>query len=171
MQHTYCATAINALRLSDAYCVSKLIIIGSDNGLLPGRCQAIFWTNAGILLIRTLGTNFKEILNEIHTFSFKKMHLKMLSTKWLPSCLSLNVLNIICLSKVGRSATHCFHCNGLVGLITAITSYVVVGMSPSDDSSWRLLAMPWWWQRWGWGCGGCCGGWMHISQTVHQLIN
>ena len=28
-------------------CVSKLTIIGSDNGLLPGR-QAIIWTNAGI---------------------------------------------------------------------------------------------------------------------------
>ena len=32
-------------------CVSKLTIIGSDNGLSPGRHQAIIWTNAGILLI------------------------------------------------------------------------------------------------------------------------
>ena len=47
-------------------CVSKLTIIGSDNGLSPGRRQAIIWTNAGILLIRTLGTNFSEILGEIH---------------------------------------------------------------------------------------------------------
>ena len=31
-------------------CVSKLTIIGSDNGLSPGRRQAIIWTNAGILL-------------------------------------------------------------------------------------------------------------------------
>ena len=30
-------------------CVSKLTIIGSDNGLSPGRRQAIIWTNAGIL--------------------------------------------------------------------------------------------------------------------------
>ena len=36
-------------------CVSKQTIIGSDNGLSPGRRQAIIWTNAGILLIRTLG--------------------------------------------------------------------------------------------------------------------
>ena len=28
-------------------CVSKLTIIGSDNGLSPGRRQAIIWTNAG----------------------------------------------------------------------------------------------------------------------------
>ena len=32
-------------------CVSRLTIIGSDNDLSPGRCQAITWTNAGILLI------------------------------------------------------------------------------------------------------------------------
>ena len=73
-------------------CMSKLTIIGSDNGLLPGWHQAIIWTNAGILLIRTLGTNFSEILGEIHTFPFKKMHLKMLSAKWRPFCLGLNVL-------------------------------------------------------------------------------
>ena len=60
-------------------CVSKLTIIGSDNVLSPGRRQAIIWTNAGILLIRTLGTEFSEILGIIHAFSFKKMHLKMSS--------------------------------------------------------------------------------------------
>ena len=69
-------------------CVSKLTIIGSDNG----RRQAIIWTNAGILLIRILGTNFGEILSKIPTFSFKKMHLKMSSAKWRPFCLGLNVL-------------------------------------------------------------------------------
>ena len=73
-------------------CVRKLSIIGSDNGLSPGRRQAIIWTNAGILLIWTLGTNFSEILIEIHAFSFKKMHLKMSSAKWRPFCLGLNVL-------------------------------------------------------------------------------
>ena len=65
-------------------CVSKLTITGSDNGLSPGRRQAIIWTNAGILLIGPLGTNFSEILSEIHTFSFKKMHLKTSSAKWRP---------------------------------------------------------------------------------------
>ena len=53
-------------------CVSELTNIGSDNGLSPGRRQAIILANAGILLIGTLGTNFNEILSEIHTFSFKK---------------------------------------------------------------------------------------------------
>ena len=73
-------------------CVSKLTIIASDNGLPPLRRQAIIWTNAGMLLIGTLGTKFSEILSKIHTFSFKKMHLKTSSAKWRPFCLGLNVL-------------------------------------------------------------------------------
>ena len=72
-------------------CVSNLTTIGSDNGLSPGRRQAIISTNAGILLIEPLGTNFSEILIEILTFSFKKMCLKVLSAKWRPFCLGLNV--------------------------------------------------------------------------------
>ena len=76
-------------------CVGDLTIIGSDDGLSPVRRQAIIWTNAGILLIEPLGTNFNEILVEIHTFSFKKMHLKMSSGKWRSFCLGLNVLTRI----------------------------------------------------------------------------
>ena len=49
-------------------CISKLAIIGSGNGSSPGWCQAIIWTSAGILLIRTLGTNLSEILSKINTF-------------------------------------------------------------------------------------------------------
>ena len=75
-------------------CVSKLSIIGSDNGLSPGRRQAIIWTNDGILLIGPLGTNFSEILIKIYIFSFKKMHLKISSGNWQPFCLCLNVLKI-----------------------------------------------------------------------------
>ena len=76
-------------------CVGNLTIIGSDNGLSPGRRQAIIWTNAGILLIGPLGTNFREISIEMQTFSFKKMCLKVSSAKWLPFCLGLNVLILI----------------------------------------------------------------------------
>ena len=74
-------------------CVSKIIIVGSDNGLSPGRCQDIMWTNAGILLIGPLGINFSEILIEINTFLFKRMHLKMSSAKWRLLHLSLKDLN------------------------------------------------------------------------------
>ena len=73
-------------------CVSKLTIIGSDNGLAPSRRQAIIWTNAGMLYIGPLGTNFSEISIQILTFSFKKMRLKVWSAKLRPFCLSLNVL-------------------------------------------------------------------------------
>ena len=74
-------------------CVNKLTIIGSDNGLSPGRRQAIPWTNAGILLNGSLVTKFSEILIEIHTFLFKKIFLKMSSVKCRPFCLGLNVLS------------------------------------------------------------------------------
>ena len=73
-------------------CIGKLTIIGSDNGLSPGRRQAIIWTIAGILLIGPLGTNFSEMSIEIHTFSFKKINLKMSFGKWWSFCLGLNVL-------------------------------------------------------------------------------
>ena len=76
-------------------CVSKLTIIGSDNGWSPGWRQAIIWTNVGILLIGPLGTNFSDILIEILTVSFKKMRLKVSSAKWRPFCLGLNVLKCI----------------------------------------------------------------------------
>ena len=70
-----------------------ITIIGSCNGLSPERRQAIIWTNAGILLIGPLGTNFSEILIEIYAFAFKKIHLKISSGKWRPFCLGLNVVS------------------------------------------------------------------------------
>ena len=76
-------------------CVAYLTTIASDNGLSPRRRQAIIWTNAGILLIRRLGTNYSEILIEIHTFSFKKMHLKMSSAKRRPFLVLANWLLVL----------------------------------------------------------------------------
>ena len=73
-------------------CISKVTSIASDNGLSPGRRQAIIWNNAGILLIGPLGTNVSEILIAIQTFSLKKIRLKMSSAKCRPFCLGLNVL-------------------------------------------------------------------------------
>ena len=75
-------------------CIGRLTIIGSDNDLSPGWRQAIIWTNAWILLIEPLGKNFSEILIGIQIFSLKKMHLKMLSAKWRPFCLGLNVIKL-----------------------------------------------------------------------------
>ena len=76
-------------------CISKIAIIGSDNGLSPGQCQAIILTNAEIFLIWPLGTNVSEIFIEIHIFSFKKMHLKMSSAICQPFCFRFNVLILL----------------------------------------------------------------------------
>ena len=73
------------------YASMNWVSIGSDNGLSPVRRQAVIETNAGILLIGTLGTNFSEILIEILTFSFKKMRLRVSSAKRRPFYLGLNV--------------------------------------------------------------------------------
>ena len=74
-------------------CVSRLTITGSDNGLLPGRRQAIIWTNAGILLIVPLGTNFSENLIEILTFSFTQTLLwSHQSVAWICNSKSHNIV-------------------------------------------------------------------------------
>ena len=39
-----------------------------DIALSPGWCQAIIWTNDGILLIWPLGTNFSGTLTDPHIF-------------------------------------------------------------------------------------------------------
>ena len=109
-------------------CVSKQPIIGSDNGLSSGWCQAIIWTNAGILLIGPLGTQFNEILIKIYTSSFKKMHLKM-SGKWQPFCLSLNVL------------THRDYCATLHKPISIIVHNICLGRRTveKNDQTWLLI--------------------------------
>ena len=58
------------------YASATWTIIGSDNGLSPVRRQDIIWTNAGILSIGPLGTNFSEILMEIKYFHSSKCILK-----------------------------------------------------------------------------------------------
>ena len=73
-------------------CVSKLTIIGSNNGLSPRGHQAVIWTNAAILSIKPYGTYFSEILFRIQMFPFKKIHWKMSSANWWPFCLGINML-------------------------------------------------------------------------------
>ena len=62
-------------------CISKLIMIGPDNGLSPDWRQAILWTNGIILLIGPMGINTSENLIATNTLSFRKN-------------LGLNVLNL-----------------------------------------------------------------------------
>ena len=97
-------------------CVSKLTIIGSDNGLSPDRRQVIIWTNTGLLLIGPLGTNFSEIVIKILTFSFKKMRLKVSSAKRRPFCLGLYVL----------SSHRTYHCDQYHTCVTTLTCFVPI---------------------------------------------
>ena len=53
--------------------------IDSDNGLSPGRRQAVARTNADVLLAGPLGTHFSETLI---IFFVKIRHIKILSSKW-----------------------------------------------------------------------------------------
>ena len=89
---TLCSYALTHWGQVTHICVSELTISGSDNGLSPGRRQAIIWNNAGLLLIEPLGTNVSEISIGIQTFTFKKMHLNMSSAKWRLFPLGLNEL-------------------------------------------------------------------------------
>ena len=84
-------------------CVVNLTIIGSNNGVLLARCRAIIWTNAWILLIGPLGTNFCEILIEIHTFSFQQIAFENIVTKMAASTVCLKMQgNCSINQKAGR---------------------------------------------------------------------
>ena len=136
-------------------CVSKLTIIGLDNGLLPGRRQVIIGTNAGILLIGPLGRNFNEILIEIHTFSFNKTNLKCrLRNDHHAFCLGLNVLSIQRLWNDKKTHTqnkkkqknirfrlwHCHPGNGSIHDDATRQLYLIYSISKvRSDLSWDIL--------------------------------
>ena len=120
-------------------CFSKLTIIGSDNGLWPGRCQAIVWTNARLLFIGPLGTNFNEILIKIHTLSFKNFHLKMLSGKWRPFCPSLN--NVRCMTQIWRLEI----CSSKQQKECFVPKKKLDDVSPISLAGWRERRSRCWW--------------------------
>ena len=70
-------------------CVSKLTIVGSDNGLSPGRRQAIIRTNAGLLWIGTLGLQWNLKQNSyifIQENAFENVVWKMAAILSRPQC-------------------------------------------------------------------------------------
>ena len=76
--------------------VNKLTIMGSDNGLSPGRRQAIIWTNAGILSIGPLGINFsKKIYQNYNIFiqpnAFKSFVCELAAILSRPQCVKLHI--------------------------------------------------------------------------------
>ena len=97
-------------------CVGNLTISGSDNSLSPDRRQAIILTNAGILLIVPIGTNFSDNLIKIHTFSFKKIQenafenvvWKMSAILSRPQCVNItkDVCLPVCILSQGNRKYH-----------------------------------------------------------------
>ena len=77
------------------------VSIGPGNGLSPVRCQAITWTNAGLLSIGPLGTNFSETRIKIQKFSFMKINFNLWSVKWPLFCPGGNELKSIHVGKKG----------------------------------------------------------------------
>ena len=117
-------------------CISKLIIIGPDYGLLPGRHQAIIWTTGGILLIRPLGKKLQWNFNRIPIFSFKKKHLKVLSATWWPFCLSLDVLRYHLIQNSSE-----FICSFLDILIKMMKYIILLTASPVSQGASTKQAM------------------------------
>ena len=85
-------------------CVSKLTIINSDKALSSGRRQAIIWTSAGILLIRSPGININDIVIKIRGFSlytlWSMQHL-LLNNQWRQWS-SDRIINLQALTHWGR---------------------------------------------------------------------
>ena len=106
-------------------CVGKRTIIGPDNDMSPGRHQAIIWTNAWVLLIKTLETNFSDSLIEIQIFWLKNKTLEnvsceMLSISSRPQC--VNSLRPSDASMRRWTNHHCFRYWLVAGTAQAIIS-------------------------------------------------
>ena len=82
----------------------RVAIIGSDNGLSPGRRNAIIWTNAG-----TLSSEFRIQFRRSYRNSYIfKMHLNMSFAKWRSFCLGPSMLiRHICVISIHNH--YCFH--------------------------------------------------------------
>ena len=134
-------------------CVSNLTIMGSDNGLSPGQCQAIIGTNAGILFIGPLGTNFSEILIEILSFSFKKMlwkcRLGNVGHFSLPQCVNASPVGL-----TGVTVNHILQRHASTGtLLPGKSAGILLKTTPRQDHAFFTL-------RW------CHNG--RYSVSIHQ---
>ena len=96
--YIHCGIHINSSPLVPNICViyasMNPVSISSDNGLPPIRCQAIIYTNAGLLSNRTLMNKFQWNLLKNQTFSFRKMHLKMWFCPGENELIQLSMANI-----------------------------------------------------------------------------
>ena len=90
-------------------CVSKMTILGSDNGLSPGRCQTIIWANPGIVNW-TLGNKLQWNLNwNLYIFIqqnvFENVFRKMATILFLTQCVKFLQL----IQRLGTCKFHQLH--------------------------------------------------------------
>ena len=97
---TLCSKRLDNLRTSYGLTLFGEIRVSEEFRIDILYRRAIIWTNAVILLIGPIGTNFSEILIKMYIFSFKEMHLKLSSGNWRQFCLALNVYSTV-MTKCG----------------------------------------------------------------------
>ena len=123
--------------------VSGKTIIGSDYGLSPGWCQAIIWTNDGILLIglrNKLQWNFKRNSNIfILRNAFESVVCKIPAILSRPQCVNLlaqnHLLILICniFTTFGCVLVHCLVCitDSYANLDRVVPIYLLCGLNRS----------------------------------------
>ena len=112
------------------------VMIGWGNDLTPVRSQAITWSNAALLSIGPLGTNFSEILVEILIFSLKEMRFEMSSAKQRLFCSGRDELNNLRIKVITCLPTwHIMERQPAVG----VTTFVVQHEDNWHSSSSRLF--------------------------------
>ena len=121
------------------------------SALFQNRWQAITWTNAELLSIGLLVTNFSEILIKIRNFSFIKIHLKMSSSKWRPFCpggdeltkLHLLLLHdMVARANVAKGMTiygtvFVDDWDWLIGWLVGLSIYIWNGSTQKQISKWK----------------------------------
>ena len=125
-------------------CVSDLNIIGSDNGLSPGRRQAIIWTNAGILKTWILGKDNNAWCLLIYTLSIPwwscSVSLSSLEpctcvshqyVAWCMACCMYNYIFVLSLHLWGPNMTQLYIFNFL--FVVCNVNCVVIYIADADE--------------------------------------
>ena len=151
-------------------CVSKLTITGSDNGLSPGQHQAIILTNAGIMWIVPLGTNFSEILLNQNLYIFIQENAfenvwKMAFILSRPQCVK-NILAGLIQEKLSKNKWNKIHENYIVPHETTEDRYTVFScFIHSILSKKKKIQQP---VNWNWSTFLVGGS--EISEDLFQLM-
>ena len=104
-------------------CVSKLTIIGSNNGLSPDRRLAIIWTNDGMLLIGPLRNKLQWNLNRnsnifIQENAFESVVCKTVAILSRPQCVKGSKYKMA--AKFGQQNHFCYQINWCAILISSL---------------------------------------------------